>query len=185
MPGSSLAHPVHNEKDLEPYHEPPLHRREGRPVAEIIKGQEEWEVEEILKKRKRGHGWQYLIKWKGYPNSENTWEAASRLTHAKRLLKEFNRRNPQTSSSKHMATRHIASTQGVPVLKQGHWDYLVKRFKPKHESLPYPSRKLFNYQTGRFVEASNKADKWTSTPAVDEDVDLEGGVMSESGLLTI
>ena len=48
MPGSSLAHPVHNEKDLEPYHEPPLHRHEGRPVAEIIKGQEEWEVEEIL-----------------------------------------------------------------------------------------------------------------------------------------
>ena len=94
MPGSSLAHPVHNEKDLEPYHEPPLHRREGRPVAEIIKGQEEWEVEEILKKRKRGRGWQYLIKWKGYPNSENTWEAASRLTHAKRLLNEFNWRNP-------------------------------------------------------------------------------------------
>ena len=84
-----------------------------------------------------------------------------------------------------MATRHIASTQGVPVLKQGHWDYLVKRFKPKHKSLPYPFRKLFNYQTGQFVEARNKVDKWTSTPAVDEDVDLEGGVMSESGLLTI
>ena len=45
-----------------------------RPLAELLEGEEVYEVETILKHRKRGRGYQYYIKWKGYPVTEATWE---------------------------------------------------------------------------------------------------------------
>jgi hypothetical protein len=99
----------------------PPHCRELRPPPPIIKGQEEYGIEEILKSRKRGRGYQYLVKWKNYPHSENSWEPAR--TNAKRLLSEFNK-------------RHGIHTRAVPIFEAGHWDYLIQRFKPSQESLP-------------------------------------------------
>jgi len=51
----------------------------SRPPPELINGEEEFEVEAILNHRCYGHSRmpQYLIKWKGYPHSENTWEPAN------------------------------------------------------------------------------------------------------------
>jgi len=46
----------------------------------------------ILDKRKRGRGWQYLVKWKGYGYEENTWEAASNLKRAEGAIEDFSRR---------------------------------------------------------------------------------------------
>jgi len=40
---------------------------------------EEYEVEKILGKRKRQGGVEYLIKWAGYDNSQNTWEPEENL----------------------------------------------------------------------------------------------------------
>jgi hypothetical protein len=34
----------------------------------------QWEVEELQGRRKVGRGFQYFVKWVGFPNSENTWE---------------------------------------------------------------------------------------------------------------
>jgi hypothetical protein len=31
-------------------------------------------VEKIVDKRKRGKGFQYLVKWEGSPEEENSWE---------------------------------------------------------------------------------------------------------------
>src|ERR1700761_7319276 len=107
MPGSQ--YPVFNEQLLTPYHEPPPHCREKRPLPEIVEGEEEFEVEEILKSRKRGRGRQYLVKWKGYPNSENTWEPARHLTHAKKKLNDFLKRNAETIAT--------TTTTTTPVFK--------------------------------------------------------------------
>ena len=38
-------------------------------------------VEAILSKRKYRGRWQYLVKWDGYDDTENTWEPASNLQH--------------------------------------------------------------------------------------------------------
>jgi hypothetical protein len=47
--------------------------------------EEQYEVEEIL----RQEGQEYLIKWKGYPTSENTWEPKKNLNRCRNLLRKF------------------------------------------------------------------------------------------------
>ena len=54
------------------------------PPPELVEGELEYEVEEILQKR----GNRYRVKWKGY--DDPTWEPLSNLTHAKELLAQFN-----------------------------------------------------------------------------------------------
>ncbi|HEY9845407.1 MAG TPA: chromo domain-containing protein, partial [Candidatus Caenarcaniphilales bacterium] len=47
-----------------------------------------FEVEAILKQQ----GNQYLVKWKGYPDSENTWHYEKDLTSCQELIEEFHRK---------------------------------------------------------------------------------------------
>ena len=51
------------------------------PAPELINGKQEWEVESILASRHYGRkeGLQYLIKWVGYPEAENSWEPAENI----------------------------------------------------------------------------------------------------------
>ncbi|CAK5269190.1 unnamed protein product [Mycena citricolor] len=67
----------------------------------MIRGAEEWEVEEIVKEQKVDQGKQYLVKWKGWPHSENTWEPSQHLTHAKKVLRDWQRKqsNPDTHNA--------------------------------------------------------------------------------------
>src|SRR6266576_5583001 len=64
------------------------------------KRDEEFEVEEVLDSRlraKRGSrtGWlEYLVKWKGYPNEEVTWEVADNLEHVHRKVQAFHKKKP-------------------------------------------------------------------------------------------
>ena len=44
------------------------------PPPELLEGEEVYEIETILNQRKRGRGYQYLIKWQGYPISDALWE---------------------------------------------------------------------------------------------------------------
>ena len=74
---------------LIPYHETQEHGvNYPQPAPELIDGEEEYEVEEIIdeciNRRKR----QYLVKWTGYPASENSWVNAKDL-HSPELLEEF------------------------------------------------------------------------------------------------
>jgi hypothetical protein len=59
------------------------------PPPDLIDGVEEHEVEFITRHRLRGCSHQYLVKWKGYPTADNTWEPESNLDHAAELLKEY------------------------------------------------------------------------------------------------
>ena len=63
-----------------------------QPPPEIIDREEEYEVEIIIddcylrqgRKRKR----QFLVKWKGYPQSENSWVSEEDM-HAPGLLTDY------------------------------------------------------------------------------------------------
>jgi Chromo (CHRromatin Organisation MOdifier) domain len=76
---------------LTPYHETKEHGANyTQPPPELINGEEEYEVEEIINdctyRRKR----QYLIEWKGYPASENSWVNEKDL-HFPELLEDYRR----------------------------------------------------------------------------------------------
>ena len=40
---------------------------------------QEYEIEAIVDVKNVGRGKQYLVKWRGYPASENTWEPSANL----------------------------------------------------------------------------------------------------------
>ena len=66
-----------------------------QPPPDIIQGTEEFEVESILNHRydKKQKKDLFLIKWKGYSSSENSWEPETHLQHTKRLLDMYKSRN--------------------------------------------------------------------------------------------
>ena len=47
-----------------------------------LEEEQEFEVEQILKKKSQ----QYLVKWKDYPDLENTWKPLKNLTNYQLLL---------------------------------------------------------------------------------------------------
>ena len=64
-----------------------------RPPPDIVDGQEEYEVEQILSHRTFGcsRQLQYLVKWQGYLSSDNTWEPAENI-HAEELIRDYKQR---------------------------------------------------------------------------------------------
>ena len=50
-----------------------------KELQKIIKQDDVYEVEKILKKRGRGNNVQHLVKWLGYPNKFNSWVPASQI----------------------------------------------------------------------------------------------------------
>jgi len=89
LPQSMRIHPVVHVSCLEPYYEDSFSRTQVPPPPIIINDEEEYEVEEILDRRKHYRKIQYLVKWKGYPLSEASWEPESNL-NCPELLKAFN-----------------------------------------------------------------------------------------------
>jgi len=61
-----------------------------QPTPEIIDGEEEYEVEEIINICHTGHNrkMQYLVRWKGYLSADNQWVDAKDV-HAPELLEEY------------------------------------------------------------------------------------------------
>ena len=59
------------------------------PSLDIINEEEEYEVEEIRKHRKKGWGTQFLIYWKGYRDEHNQWIVESGLPHAKGMIEDY------------------------------------------------------------------------------------------------
>ena len=102
LPPSLSIHPVFHISKLKLYKEsdrfsqlrPPL---PDRPSPEVVDEQEEYEVEAIRSHRlKRWRGAmhkQYLVRWKGYPEWENTWEWWDSLEKVKTLVQEYERSN--------------------------------------------------------------------------------------------
>jgi len=83
---------------LTPYHETDLHGSNySRPAPDLIDNEEEYEVEKILDTRQFGRRRkrQYLIKWKGYPDSDNEW-VDKKDVHAPEAIREFENQNPAT-----------------------------------------------------------------------------------------
>src|SRR6266404_313034 len=91
LPVNWRIHDVFHASLLNPYHETKVHGPNfTRPPPDLIKGEEEYEVERIVAHRMfgRSKSLQYLIKWRGYPESDNSWEPADQV-HAPDLVKHY------------------------------------------------------------------------------------------------
>src|SRR6266436_4559158 len=91
LPPNWRIHDVFHASLLTPYHETTAHGPNfTRPPPDLIDGEEEYKVEQIVAHRQFGRSkrLQYLIKWKGYPKSNNTWEPADQV-HAPTLIKHY------------------------------------------------------------------------------------------------
>ncbi len=93
LPFQWRIHDVFHAMLLTPYIETDAHGSNYQnPLPDLMEGQEEYEVKAILTHRGTGPRCKYLIKWKGYPDSENTWEKEESLKHSQDLLQWYKRR---------------------------------------------------------------------------------------------
>jgi Chromo (CHRromatin Organisation MOdifier) domain len=93
LPASWNIHPVFHNNLLTPYVETNAHGPNfTRPPPDLINGEAEYEVEAIRNHHYFGKNkrLQYLLKWKGYPEADNTWESEDQL-NAPELLKQYNK----------------------------------------------------------------------------------------------
>jgi Chromo (CHRromatin Organisation MOdifier) domain len=90
LPISWKIHRVFHAVLLRPYSENEIYGENyPRPPPEIEDGEEVYEVETILKHRRRGRGYQYYVKWTGYPITEASWEPEQGLAGASDLLATY------------------------------------------------------------------------------------------------
>ena len=96
LPVQWKIHPVFHVDLLTPYKETTFHGENyTRPPPDLINDEEEYEVEKILDSRVQGRKCQvqYLVKWVGYPDSDNQWLNADQLT-ADEAIRDFKKRCP-------------------------------------------------------------------------------------------
>lgn len=100
------VHPVFHASKLAVYNEPTISGQKKTPPQPIlVKGEEEWEVEDILQHRVCGKTTQYLVRWKGFGREHNTWELEKNLIHVKDKI--------QTYKKNHMSARELLLNSSV------------------------------------------------------------------------
>ena len=90
LPSQWRIHPVFHASLLSSYCETKAHRPNFlQPPPDLIKGEEQFKVEAIVTHKPQGHGYRYLVKWMGYPTSENTWQSSEDLKGAQEILDQY------------------------------------------------------------------------------------------------
>jgi len=115
LPLSLKIHPVFHVSLLDRYNESEIPgRTQPPPPPVIVENELEYEVEEILDSRLIRNRLLYLVKWKGYPVSENSWEPVSHLANCKDLIASFHQQYPEKPSASSSHSR----SPGQPKRKQ-------------------------------------------------------------------
>ncbi len=137
LPTQWSIHDVFHINLLTPYHETKLHGANySRPPPDLVNDQEEYEVEKILDSQhhSRKRALQYLVKWKGYPDSDNKW-VGHKDVHAPEAIKEF--KISRTALNMHIRT-------GV----MGEYPILPSPSNPKTIHSPLMSDAVNSYYLG-------------------------------------
>ena len=166
LPMQWSIHPVFHTDLLTPYHKTPTHGPNyQRPPPDLVDREEEYEVERILDSQQFGRGrkLQYLIKWKGYPDSENQWVDKDNV-FADKALQEFKTLNPAsevhirhlyipedrtpTPFAKYMSSPTPSTIENVIIPSSDPQDYPISHIfgqliEPKHGQV---SPKFLEYQ---------------------------------------
>lgn len=121
LPGLKSIHPVFHASLLEPYKQKGTIPQPKATLPETLRmdSDDVYEVNKILDKRLREDGtWEYLISWRGYAQSEDSWEPGANISGD--LLKKYWKDTNMTTK------RHKADDTGV-VKKRGRGRPRIKR----------------------------------------------------------
>jgi hypothetical protein len=113
LPHQWKIHNVFHASLLTPYVEMELHGQNfPKPPPEIVEGDPEFEVEQVVGSRRVGKkkSLQYKICWKGYSSAHDSWEPAAQV-HAPELIKRFQKTR---SSHQNDATINYQAALGIP-----------------------------------------------------------------------
>jgi Chromo (CHRromatin Organisation MOdifier) domain len=91
LPQQWKIHNVFHASLLMPYKEMEEHGENyAQPPPELVEGEEEYEVEQVLNSRCTGHAkkLQYLLQWKGYSRAHDSWQDATEV-HAPELVTNY------------------------------------------------------------------------------------------------
>ena len=119
LPATWKLHLVFHTDLLTPYRETLFHGRSyKRPPPDFIADQEEYEVEKVLDMRhyRRKRTRQYLVKWKGYPDSNNEWVNQEDMS-ADEAIQEYEEglEDKRESNRAKRRVRHLMSSSPVSV----------------------------------------------------------------------
>ena len=94
LPLTWKIHNIFHASLLSTYRETAEHRPNFvNPPPEEIDGEEEYKIAKILSCRGSLGRQSYLVSWKGYSSTENTWEPERNLQHAQTVLKLYKQQN--------------------------------------------------------------------------------------------
>ena len=105
-------HPVFNECLLHPYRQGqfPSQKKPPPPPPDIVQGEPEQEIENIVDAREKRGSIEFLVHWKGFPREENEWKKESELLHAKSSIRDFYQLHPTAPRlNKTVQTRSLES----------------------------------------------------------------------------
>jgi hypothetical protein len=137
LPAAWNIHNVFHASLLTPYLETTAHGPNyAKPPPDLIEGEEEYEVERITKHRYFGRTkkLQYLIKWKGYPDCDNTWEPAANLRAAEEIQAYWAR-----TKEAHKRLRNALLQQHPPLPLSSWPSHPTAVLSTKHSALDHTS----------------------------------------------
>ena len=95
LPRTWKIHPVFHASLLSPYRENEVHGKNfPAPPPDLIDGEEEYEIEKIIRHRGTPMTRSFLIRWKGYSAEEDSWVPEQDLKNAKSALTVYKKLHP-------------------------------------------------------------------------------------------
>jgi len=96
----------------------PAREQVTRPLPEIVDREKHWEVERILGERavsgrngtKRS---EYLVKWKGFPTTDSTWEPEINLQNVQEMIETFHAEQRELRTAEEEEQAEVANDDNL------------------------------------------------------------------------
>jgi hypothetical protein len=150
LPTQWSIHPVFHIDLLTPYRETMMHSPNfTRPAPELIDGEEEYSIEKILDSWRfsRRRRLQYLVKWEGYPDSDNMWVDKDDV-FAEDKVREFKASNPEAET--HIRSSYVTKSPYPSALTRSQ---LLHQHASKYMSSDGNEKLAFEYTTGAIADS--------------------------------